>query len=153
MDKASHLSVVLDLSPTQWHLSMQPNNVQPLTLSTFISQLLAFLNAHMACKDENSLAVFGAFPGKRFDFFSKDVCRTNQAVIDTSVMLFSTTAATDDTAVAADANAYRPFKILDTAVTQSMLKEIEALGDDEIEGREKQYRNTIQIFNTSFSTG
>lgn len=65
MDKASHLSVILDLSPTQWHLSARPTNLHPLTLSAFLSQLLAFLNAHMACKDENSLAVFGAFPGKR----------------------------------------------------------------------------------------
>ena len=65
MDKASHLSVVLDLSPTQWHLSAQPSNTHPLSLSAFLSHLLAFLNAHIACKDENSLAVFGALPGKR----------------------------------------------------------------------------------------
>ena len=36
-----------------------------LSLSTFLSHLMAFLNAHIACKDENSLAVFGALPGKR----------------------------------------------------------------------------------------
>lgn len=65
MDKASHLSVVLDLSPKQWYLAAQPTNANPITLSTFLSHLLAFLNAHIACKDENSLAVFGALPGKR----------------------------------------------------------------------------------------
>lgn len=81
MDKASHLSVILDLSPTQWHLSAQPTNAHPLMLPTFLSQLLAFLNAHMACKDENSLAVFGAFPGKRcvvlFSVTAKIVRRPN----------------------------------------------------------------------------
>ncbi|KAJ4001593.1 transcription factor Tfb4-domain-containing protein [Lentinula boryana] len=60
----SHLSVVVDLSPSQWHLSSlhQP---YPLDLGSFVSQLLAFLNAHIASRHENSLAVFGAFPGKR----------------------------------------------------------------------------------------
>ncbi|OBZ68113.1 hypothetical protein A0H81_11732 [Grifola frondosa] len=72
MDKASHLSVIVDLSPTQWHLCSQATNAHPLSLQTFLSQLLAFLNAHIACKDENTLAVFGALPG-------------------TSVMLYSST--------------------------------------------------------------
>lgn len=65
MDSDSHLGVVLDLSPKQWHLAAQPNNPHPITLAAFLSHLLAFLNAHIACKDENSLALFGALPGKR----------------------------------------------------------------------------------------
>lgn len=66
MDKSSHLSVILDLSPKQWHLSsLQPENEYPLSLQSFLSQLLAFLNSHIACKHENTLAVFGALPGKR----------------------------------------------------------------------------------------
>lgn len=64
-DKASHLSVVVDLSPSQWHLSAQNDNPSPLSLRDFMSQLLAFLNTHLASKHENTLAVFGAFPGKR----------------------------------------------------------------------------------------
>jgi transcription initiation factor TFIIH subunit 3 len=70
MDKGSHLSVIIDLSPTQWHLSAHPErtNTYPLPLNTFLSQLLAFLNAHVASKHENTLAVFGALPGKRFAF-------------------------------------------------------------------------------------
>jgi transcription initiation factor TFIIH subunit 3 len=66
MDNASHLSVIVDLSPTQWHLSSQLDNTYPLSLKDFLSQLLAFLNIHVASKHENTLAVFGAFPGKRF---------------------------------------------------------------------------------------
>lgn len=61
----SHLSVVVDLSPTQWHLSSHSSNAYPLALNSFLSQLLVFLNAHLASKHENTLAVFGAFPGKR----------------------------------------------------------------------------------------
>ncbi|KAG5648597.1 hypothetical protein DXG03_003208 [Asterophora parasitica] len=65
--KGCHLSVVIDLSPTQWHMSAEasPANTYPLPLNTFLAQLLAFLNAHIASKHENTLAVFGAFPGKR----------------------------------------------------------------------------------------
>lgn len=65
MDKASHLSVILDLSPSQWHHSAQQDNPYPLSLPDFLSQLLTFLNMHIASKHENTLAVFGAFPGKR----------------------------------------------------------------------------------------
>ncbi|KAI0344672.1 transcription factor Tfb4 [Trametopsis cervina] len=114
MDKASHLSVILDLSPTQWHLSGLPSNKPSLPLSTFLSQMLAFLNAHMACKDENSLAVFGALPGK-------------------SVMLYSTTMPTDEQAIVPDSNTYRPFKILDSTVMQSILQQVNALGEPEQE--------------------
>ena len=66
---SSHLSVVLDLSPSQWHLSSlsdpTSSSSSPLSLAAFLSQLIVFLNAHMASQHENSLAVFGAFPGKR----------------------------------------------------------------------------------------
>ena len=65
IDRSSHLSVILDLCPTQWLLSAQPSNPHPLSFDTFLSHLLVFLNSHIACKHENSLAVFGALPGKR----------------------------------------------------------------------------------------
>lgn len=65
MDKASHIGVVLDLSPKQWHLAAQPSNPHSITLAAFLSHLLAFVNAHIACNDENSFALFGALPGKR----------------------------------------------------------------------------------------
>ncbi|KAJ3555772.1 hypothetical protein NM688_g2391 [Phlebia brevispora] len=110
MDKACHLSVVLDLSPTQWHLSAQPTNPHPLSLSAFLSQLLAFLNAHIACKDENSLAVFGALPGK-------------------SVLLYASSERyREDGLEAADANTYRPFKIMDSIVMKSIQDQVDALG-------------------------
>ena len=66
MDETSHLTVILDLSPTQWHLSGQSSNPSPLKLSTALAQILVFLNSHIATKHENTLAVIGALPGKRY---------------------------------------------------------------------------------------
>lgn len=69
MSSSHHLAVVLDLSPSQWHLSSLSDTTSSpsgtLSLSAFLSQLIVFLNAHIASQHENSLAVFGAFPGKR----------------------------------------------------------------------------------------
>ncbi|KAF8556130.1 transcription factor Tfb4 [Imleria badia] len=116
MEKASHLSVIVDLSPAQWHLSAQATNPYPLSIETFLSHLLAFLNAHIASKHENTLAVFGAFPGK-------------------SVMLYSSTETSTlvDDAVPLDANSYPPFKTVDTSVLQRIKSELEALGEMEEE--------------------
>jgi hypothetical protein len=62
---SSHLSLIIDLSPSQWHLSAQSTNPHPLPFQTFLSHVLTFLNSHIAAKHENTLAVFGALPGKR----------------------------------------------------------------------------------------
>ncbi|KAF9219617.1 transcription factor Tfb4 [Gyrodon lividus] len=109
MGKASHLSVILDLSPTQWHLSAQATNPHPLSIETFLSQLLAFLNAHIASKHENTLAVFGAFPGK-------------------SVMLYSSTETPAEDVPSQDANSYPPFKIVDSMMLQRITRELDVIG-------------------------
>ncbi|KAJ7859736.1 TFIIH subunit Tfb4/p34 [Mycena leptocephala] len=110
--KGSHLSVVIDLSPTHWELSARapPENTYPLTLATFLSQLLAFLNAHIACRHENTLAVFGAFPGK-------------------SVMLYSSSEPAPDVLSdeTIDSNAYPPFQAVDSAVVQRIMAELDVL--------------------------
>ncbi|KII92795.1 hypothetical protein PLICRDRAFT_37587 [Plicaturopsis crispa FD-325 SS-3] len=111
MDNATHLSVIVDLSPTQWHLSAETDNAHPLPLSVFLSQFLVFLNAHIASKHENTLAVFGAFPGK-------------------SVMLYASTE--DGKASVTDANSYPPFKVVDEAVVGNIMSELDAL-DDSVE--------------------
>ncbi|RDB24941.1 RNA polymerase II transcription factor B subunit 4 [Hypsizygus marmoreus] len=113
--RGSHLSVLIDLSPTQWHNSAQgpPRNTYPLPLNSFLSQLLAFLNSHIASKHENTLAVFGAFPGK-------------------SVMLYSTIDPTNhDQAI--DANSYPPFRLVDSTIVTRITEELEALGEPEEE--------------------
>ncbi|KAG2088168.1 TFIIH subunit Tfb4/p34, partial [Suillus discolor] len=114
MEKASHLSVIVDLSPTQWHLSAQTSNQYPLSIETFLSQLLAFLNAHIASKHENSLVVFGALPGK-------------------SVLLYSSTELLSDDVPSLDANSYLPFKLVDSTVVQRIMNEFDAIGELEEE--------------------
>ncbi|KLO09243.1 transcription factor Tfb4 [Schizopora paradoxa] len=123
IEPSSHLSVIIDLSPTQWHLaSLQNNNeLQPqssqqvLTFRSFITQTLAFLNSHLALKHENTLAVYGALPGK-------------------SVLLYSPTVPKSETEdISADANSYLPFKVLDNAVTTRIGEELDALRDEDEE--------------------
>jgi transcription initiation factor TFIIH subunit 3 len=118
-DKPSLLAIILDLSPVQWALSSSAQD-SPLTLSTFLSQLLAFLNAHLAGKAENTLAVFGALPGR-------------------AVTLYTSTdgvgSSNGSTAVepTPDANSYQPFKVVDSAVVARIVAELDALRDDEEE--------------------
>ncbi|KAI0318391.1 TFIIH subunit Tfb4/p34 [Amylostereum chailletii] len=108
MDKTSHLSLILDLSPTQWHLSADPTNSSPLSFKTFLSHVLTFVNSHIASKPENTLAVFGAFPGK-------------------SVMLYSSIDQKSDAHedVMGDPNSYRPFRLIDSVVAQNVEREFE----------------------------
>lgn len=52
-----------------------------------------------------------------------------------SVMLYSSTMPIDDKdAEAADANTYRPFKVMDSIIMKSIVREIDALGEQETEG-------------------
>lgn len=75
MDSACHLSVIVDLSPSQWSQSSEPRDDQsPFGLADFLPQLLVFFNAHIAAQHENSLTVFGALPGKRLTVI--DECTT-----------------------------------------------------------------------------
>ncbi|KAK0212848.1 transcription factor Tfb4-domain-containing protein [Desarmillaria ectypa] len=110
----SHLSVVVDLSPTQWHLSGLSSNAYPLALNSFLSQLLVFLNAHLASKHENTLAVFGALPGK-------------------SVMLYSSIDQESDATMQMDSNSYVAFKVVDSAIVRRTRDELDVLMDDEEE--------------------
>ncbi|KAJ3733521.1 transcription factor Tfb4-domain-containing protein [Lentinula guzmanii] len=108
----SHLSVVVDLSPSQWHLSSlhQP---YPLDLRSFVSQLLAFLNAHIASRHENSLAVFGAFPGK-------------------SVLLYSSANPPTETPPS-DANSFPSFKMVDSTMMHNIVQQLDSLNQDSVE--------------------
>ncbi|KZT70986.1 transcription factor Tfb4 [Daedalea quercina L-15889] len=117
MDAASHLGVVVDLSPTHWYLSSTrtQHNARPLSLKSFLSHLLVFLNSHIACKDENTLAVFGVLPGR-------------------SIMLYSSTSESSGNPLdKADANTYRPFKVLDATVMRTIAEHVENLGPSDLE--------------------
>ncbi|KAH9485135.1 General transcription and DNA repair factor IIH subunit tfb4 [Psilocybe cubensis] len=103
----SHLAVVLDLSPGQWE-----GCSEELGLPSFLSQLLAFLNAHIALRDENTLAVFAALPGK-------------------STMLYSSIDPPEQPSDM-DPNAYPPFRQLDRAVVASIAGELDAPSEEPV---------------------
>jgi transcription initiation factor TFIIH subunit 3 len=66
----AHLILILDLSPSQWQSSALTAPNGGMDLSTFMSQVLVFINSHLACRQENSVAILGAFPGRRYAFDS-----------------------------------------------------------------------------------
>lgn len=138
MEPPSHISIILDLSPTQWHLSSLFKNTYPLSFKSFLAQTLAFLNSHLAFKHENTLAVYGAFPGKRYVFIASYRLYDLHIlyVFMISVLLYSSTdhktELGDDSL--ADANTYLPFKIVDTAVTTRIGEEFDTITELEEEG-------------------
>ena len=135
MDRSSHLSVILDLCPTQWLLSAKPPSSHPLSFDTFLSHLLVFLNSHIACKHENSLAVFGALPGKRSVLYILSI-----SVLDLSLpsvlFYFSEEAGDSSSAevVHPDPNSYRFFKTVDQSLVQRISREFDILGQPDTEG-------------------
>ncbi|TDL25898.1 Tfb4-domain-containing protein [Rickenella mellea] len=142
VEPSSHMSVILDLTPAQWYLSSLPKNEYPLSFRSFLSQTLAFLNSHLASKHENTLAVYGALPGK-------------------SVILYSSTDSSvgqDETV--ADANSYQPFKTVDSVVASQITDELDALGDSDEEAPcqlvgalTKALCHINRIMNPNFTTG
>ena len=131
-DSPSHLSLLIDLSPTQWHLCSLDSN--PLPLGTFLSHLLTFLNTHVACKHENTLAVFAALPGKRLVLYAS----SQKAMLDnfdTSTMLYSSLEMpSEDLTEAADSNTYQPFRSVDAAVMKGIAAHVAEISDKEREG-------------------
>ena len=124
----SHLSVIIDLSPSQWHLSSLPLNL-------FISQLLTFLNAYIALKHENTLAVFAALPGKRYpqSFSLRSLC-----VHLSSVMLYASSDPQNQSQPI-DSNVYQPFKLLDSTVVSRISHELDHLSQEDSEGSHDLY--------------
>lgn len=135
MDRSSHLSVILDLSPTQWLLSAKPSNPHPLSFDTFLSHLLVFLNSHIAYKHENSLAVFGALPGKRSALSFPPISTIK---LKSPSILFYSSEDTGDPSMAEvvhpDPNSYRFFKTVDQSLVHRVSREFDILGQPDTEG-------------------
>ena len=134
MDRSAHLSVILDLCPTQWLLSAKPSNLHPLSFDTFLSHLLVFLNSHIAYKHENSLAVFGALPGKRSAHFFLFTSAITLKL--PSVLFYSSEEAGDSTTevVQQDPNSYRSFNTVDQSLVHRISREFDILGQPDTEG-------------------
>ena len=62
------------------------------------------------------------------------------------MMLYSTTTPIDEKAVAADANTYRPFKILDATITKSIFEELDSISENDMEGTPNEYSTLEKAF-------
>ncbi|KZO98767.1 transcription factor Tfb4 [Calocera viscosa TUFC12733] len=62
MSLPAHISLILDLTPVPWAALSRAS--PPLALRSFLAQALVFLHAHLALRNENSVSVFGALPGR-----------------------------------------------------------------------------------------
>ena len=124
-DRSSHRSAIAS-SSTQWLLSAQPSNPRPLSFYTFLSHLLRFLNSNIACKHENSLAVFGAFSGKRSALFPSPSPFSELEL--SSILFYSSKEAGDHSTaevVQPNSNSYGVFKMVDQSLVQRISREFD----------------------------
>ncbi|KAG8747852.1 RNA polymerase II transcription factor B subunit 4 [Ceratobasidium sp. 414] len=113
----AHLILIIDLSPSQWQASAATPN-GGMDLSTFMSQVLVFVNCHLACRQENSVAVLGAFPGKALTLYPTP---------EDSVQ------STSGPGPEAESNTYHGFRSVDDVVMERIQTEIVALSKEQTE--------------------
>ena len=118
----SLLTVILDTNPFAWDdLSQSPHNF-PL-LPTALSQLLLFINAHLAFSQENRVAVLASHCGRtKWLYPSAEHHNVEEtgAVTANGLNGHTNTTANVDNQVPPDANKYRPFAIVEHAITKSL---------------------------------
>jgi transcription initiation factor TFIIH subunit 3 len=92
-----------------WH---NPNEHQPLSFHDALDHVLVFLNAHLALKAENQLAVYAAS-------------------ITTSHLLYSSLKPEmqSDDSLERDANTYAPFRMLDHQISEGIKDVIRDLNE------------------------
>lgn len=101
----SLLILILDTNPFIWDdLSSAPHNFS--LLPTAISQLLLFINAHLAFSHENRVAVLASHCGATTWLYPSSSVTANPLDEGTQVPL--------------DANKYRPFAIIEHAILTSL---------------------------------
>ncbi|KAJ1304534.1 hypothetical protein OPQ81_005675 [Rhizoctonia solani] len=112
----AHLILIIDLSPTQWQLSASSNvnGAQGMDLLTFMSQVLVFVNSHLACRQENSVAILGAFPLHSLTLYpsSADNARANIGL-----------------GPEAEANTYHGFRSVDDLLMDKIQSELAAMSE------------------------
>ena len=140
-DRSSHRSVILDLCPTKWLLSVQHPNTRPLSFDAFLPHPLVFLNSRIAYKHENSLAVFGALPGKcqHCPSFSSLFSKPKQFSV---LFYFSEEAGDSSTAevLQPDSNSCRVFKAVDQSLVKRIPQEFNILGQPDTKGASRSVR-------------
>ncbi|KAL8949467.1 MAG: hypothetical protein Q9222_004433 [Ikaeria aurantiellina] len=106
----SLLTIILDTNPSAWSL-LSPT----LPFSTFLSHLLVFINAHLACNNSNQICVIAAHP-HRAEFLYPSPSQSSAHAENGEKE--STSTATKDISEAA--NHYRPFHLLQLTLIQSL---------------------------------
>ncbi|KAH8925214.1 transcription factor Tfb4 [Atractiella rhizophila] len=116
-DSPSHLTIILDLHPPSWSLS-------PLTLPLALRSLLAFSNAHLSLHHTNSLSFYGATSRSSDLLYSTavgvhvkpvDVVEEDRMDVDGEVVV-------DNEEGEDEGNEYRPFKVMDRAVSKAVAR-------------------------------
>lgn len=64
IDDTNLLVIIIDTNPFAWNESS--NAAVPLSLDTALSQILTFINAHLALKHNNKVVVIASHVGYRF---------------------------------------------------------------------------------------
>ncbi|KAG8690182.1 RNA polymerase II transcription factor B subunit 4 [Ceratobasidium sp. 423] len=112
----AHLILIIDLSPVQWQLSASStaNGGQGMDLSTFLSQVLVFVNCHLACRQENSAAILGAFPGRSLTLYPapEDSAQPNTGL-----------------GPEAESNTYHGFRSVDDVLMEKIQSELAAMSE------------------------
>ncbi|KAG9074901.1 RNA polymerase II transcription factor B subunit 4, partial [Ceratobasidium sp. 370] len=135
----AHLILILDLSPSQWQASASATPNGGMDLSTFMSQVLVFINCHLACRQENSIAVLGAFPGRGYVFepTQKEKVLINVAVMEPSLTLYPTSEGGAQPASGpgpeAESNTYHGFRSVDDVVMERIQAEMVTLSKEQTE--------------------
>ncbi|QRV94192.1 transcription factor TFIIH complex subunit Tfb4 [Ceratobasidium sp. AG-Ba] len=112
----AHLILIIDLSPSQWQSSVTSAPNSGLDLLTFLSQVLVFVNSHLACRQENSVAVLGAFPGKSLTLYP---------IPEENIQ------STNGPGPEAESNTYHVFRSVDDIVMERIQAELAALSDEQ----------------------
>ncbi|KAF8608776.1 transcription factor Tfb4 [Ceratobasidium sp. AG-I] len=118
----AHLILIIDVSPSQWQLSASNaangGSGTGMDLSTFMTQVLVFVNSHLACRQENSVSILGAFPGRSLSLYPSSEANYQP---------------TAGPGPEAESNTYHGFRSVDDVVMERIQTELDALTPEETE--------------------
>ncbi|ELU42522.1 Tfb4 domain-containing protein [Rhizoctonia solani AG-1 IA] len=127
----AHLILILDISPVQWQLSASStaNGGQGMDLSTFLSQVLVFVNCHLGCRQENSAAILGAFPGRSLTLYPAPASTQSNTGLGPE----------------SESNTYHGFRSVDDVLMERIQSELASMSESDTQNLIQAYRNQQNI--------
>jgi transcription initiation factor TFIIH subunit 3 len=117
----SLLAVVLDTNPHAWaHLS------HSLPISAFISNLLVFINAHLASGNANEVAVIASHLNRAQWLYPTPKFSSPRSTTN------GTSNSTQPPAVPEDPNKYRPFAVIESAILSNLANLLDSTTESQI---------------------